>query len=59
MKTGQTEARPDCWKCRHYYITHDTRFPYGCRAMDFRSRRLPCLEVLAASQAPCLMFQKK
>jgi hypothetical protein len=55
----QTGHRSDCWKCLHHYITHDPRFPYACRAMQFKSRKLPCLEVLEASGEPCLMFQRK
>ncbi len=50
---------PDCWQCRHHYITHDHRFPYGCLAMRFKSRKLPGQEVFAASGAPCLLYLKK
>ncbi|MDR1890538.1 MAG: hypothetical protein LBQ81_14420 [Zoogloeaceae bacterium] len=53
------ENQPDCRECQHYYITHDARFPYGCRAMNFKSRRLPVQEVLAASGARCFLFQTK
>jgi hypothetical protein len=47
---------PDCLQCRHYYITWDASFPYGCRAMDFKSRRKPQLDVQESSGAPCLHF---
>ncbi len=53
------ESSPNCRDCVHYYITHDVSFPYGCRAMDFKSRRQPALDVLEASGAPCLAFQPK
>jgi hypothetical protein len=53
------ESVPDCWKCLHHFITHDPTFPYGCHAMQFKSRRLPCKEVLDASGEGCLMFQRK
>ena len=55
----KSKPTADCWQCRHHYITHDAGFPYGCQAMGFKSRRLPCLEVLAASGHPCLMFRRK
>ena len=50
---------PRCNLCAHYYITHDLHFPYGCRALDFKSRRLPQYEVMAASQQRCLAFKPK
>ncbi len=48
-----------CNRCAHYYITHDVHFKYGCRALDFKSRRQPILDVLEASAEPCLYFQAK
>lgn len=50
---------PLCTRCRHYYITHDLSFPYGCRALDFKSRRAPILEVRDASLLECQYFQPK
>ncbi len=50
---------PRCTDCAHYYITHETQFRYGCRAMDFKSRRLPMLDVLEASGQPCQFFAAK
>ena len=52
------ESSPNCRDCVHYYITHDVSFPYGCRAMDFKSRRMPILEVIAAYGA-CFTYQPK
>lgn len=53
------EAQPLCRACVHHYITHDPGFPYGCRAMRFKSRRMPSLEVKKASGQPCLRFAPK
>lgn len=53
------DSPADCLKCSHYFITHDVRFPYGCRAMNFKSRRLPQIEVEMASNAVCLAYRKK
>lgn len=50
---------PHCRACVHYYITHDARFPYGCRAMDFKSKRLPLQEVREATGRDCQLFQAK
>lgn len=48
-----------CHRCKHYYITHDARFRYGCRALDFKSQRQPVLDVMAASGQPCHYFRNK
>lgn len=45
-----------CRKCEHYYITWDRSFPYGCKAMGFKSYKLPCLVVLESSGHECLSF---
>lgn len=46
---------PTCKDCINFFVTHDARFPYGCRALGFKSRRSPHLEVQAATGALCLM----
>jgi len=48
---------PDCAECIHHYITHEASFPYGCRALNFKSKLKPCLEVLNASGNPCMAFE--
>lgn len=50
---------PNCNECAHFFITHDPGFRYGCRAMDFKSQRLPMLDVLEASGQPCQLFRQK
>lgn len=45
---------PGCKGCRHFYITYDASFPYGCRALQFKSRRQPYVEVQSASLTPCM-----
>ncbi|MEW6074430.1 MAG: hypothetical protein AB1726_17780 [Planctomycetota bacterium] len=47
---------PDCRRCRHFYVTHDARWPYGCRAFAMKSRALPAAEVLLSSGEPCRGF---
>ena len=50
---------PRCNQCAHYFITHELPFRYGCRALDFKSRRQPVLDVMAASGQSCFYFQPK
>ncbi|MCL0033907.1 hypothetical protein M1M94_00210 [Thermodesulfovibrionales bacterium] len=49
----------DCFKCKHFYITWDKNFPYGCKAMGFKSRHMPSWEVHQASGMSCLKYSKK
>lgn len=49
----------DCRKCKHYYITWDKKFPYGCRAMGFKGREQPCWVVYRSSGIRCQLFAKK
>ena len=50
----------DCHKCSHYFVTWQINFPHGCRAMGFKSRRLPNLDVRRAMQGKnCLAYQLK
>ena len=32
--------------------------PYSCRAMGFKSKMLPCLEVIGADGRPCMGFRE-
>ena len=50
---------PRCNGCVHYYITHDTHFRYGCRALGFKSQRQPVLDVIEASGLQGLQFLAK
>ena len=50
-------SAPDCGRCVHYYITHEASFPYACRALGFKSKRKPHLDVMEASGKCCLAFE--
>jgi hypothetical protein len=49
----------NCFDCLHFFITHEPAYPYGCRAMSFKSRELPAMVVLKDSGAPCMLFEIK
>ena len=51
--------RPNCYVCKYYYVTWDRRFPCGCKAMKFKSRRLPSDVVYENSGIECQMFEDK
>jgi hypothetical protein len=59
-KTNNNGLKPlDCMKCCHFYITHDKSFPYGCRSMGFKSKVIPSVSVVDASDMQCLRFEVK
>ncbi len=53
------KKRIDCRKCKHFEITWDRNFPYGCKAMGFKTAFLPSVEVHKASGLACLKFEMK
>ncbi|MFO1442167.1 uracil-DNA glycosylase [Bacillus sp. Bva_UNVM-123] len=53
------KKRIDCFKCKYFYVTWDSRYPKGCKAFQFKTAQLPSAEVLRASGQPCLRFEKK
>jgi len=55
----QQPQRPECQRCKFYYVTWDPNFPYGCRAFGFKSKVAPYLEVYSASQTSCLKFEPR
>jgi len=50
---------PDCNSCKHYYVTWDAAFPYGCKGFQMKTKRSPSLSVLHASGTKCMLFQRK
>ncbi len=51
--------RVRCFVCYYYYITWDSRHPYGCKKLGFKAAIEPSLVVLQASGQPCLAFKPK
>ncbi|MBF0458583.1 MAG: uracil-DNA glycosylase [Nitrospirae bacterium] len=51
--------RIDCFKCHHFFITWDRKFPYGCKFMGFKSKVMPSQEVFSASGKACQSFKEK
>jgi hypothetical protein len=55
----EEEFPVSCSDCKHYYVTWDKDFPYGCKAMGFKSRTYPAQEVRDASGMDCQLFERK
>ncbi len=54
-----SSTRPNCFKCRHFFITHQQDHPYGCQAMGFKSKQLPSLVAKQSSGMECQLFTPK
>ena len=50
---------PICNECQHFYITYKPKFPYGCKAFQVISKKLPYLEVKNISGINCALFSKR
>lgn len=48
-----------CFGCEYYYITWDQKFPKGCKGFGFKTRRIPCDDVLESSGEQCKMYIPK
>jgi hypothetical protein len=57
--SGVPPRGPNCWECRYLAITWDSRMPYGCKYMGFRSKVIPSLEVLRTDGRFCGGFAVK
>jgi hypothetical protein len=58
-KKSPDDKDVNCRRCRHYFITYDSRFPYGCRVIGFKSRDIPAMVVYRDSGAACHMYSPK
>jgi len=58
-KDDQQQARPNCYACLHFYITHEPAHPYGCKAMGFKTLQNPAVAVLSSSGMRCQLFTPK
>ncbi|MBU0698331.1 MAG: uracil-DNA glycosylase [Proteobacteria bacterium] len=59
MQHQKMQRKTDCHRCRHYYVTYDKDFPYGCKAMGFKSRQNPYIVVRNSSEHECLSMEPK
>jgi len=56
---GGARKGVDCFKCKHFYVTWEKARPRGCKALKFKTRRLPSDVVRATSGKDCLLFTPK
>ena len=52
--------KPNCLKCKHYFITFNQQTPKGCRIYGIQSAQLPSIVVKSANNgSDCVGFQAK
>jgi len=56
---GDEKARRDCFKCKHFAVSWDPKFPRSCKLFGFKTARMPSAAVLESSGEPCEGFEKK
>lgn len=49
----------NCLACRHFYITYEPAYPYGCKALGFKSLQYPAVLVFTSSGIHCQAFTAK
>lgn len=59
MEQKEKQAGQGCLNCAHYYITWDKKFPFGCKAMGFKSKAAPHRLTREISGISCLSFVAK
>ncbi|MBA3035864.1 MAG: uracil-DNA glycosylase [Desulfobacterium sp.] len=56
---SKSKTEINCISCKHFYITYNKHFPYGCRSAGFKSRLLPSIEMFTNSGIECQLFKEK
>ena len=52
--------KPNCSKCKHYFVTFDQNVPRGCRIYKIKSASMPSAVVKRANNGDdCLGFSPK
>lgn len=52
-------VNPDCFKCLHFYITIDEKFPRGCKVFGIKGKNIPSVDVKRATGLSCPVFSSK
>jgi hypothetical protein len=57
--TGQHKGAPHCFRCVHFRVSGDPRFPRACGIFRFKSRNLPNQEVFLSTGKQCPAFEER
>jgi hypothetical protein len=56
---SNNDNRVNCYKCVHFTITWEPKYPRCCRLFGFKTAAMPSIAVFKSSGEPCAGFQKK
>jgi len=56
---NSNENRIDCYKCVHFAVSWDPKFPRSCKLFGFKTTVLPSVRVFESSGEPCGGFKRK
>ena len=60
MVDGKIEGTlVNCFFCERFQITGETEHPYGCGALNFKSHRMPAVDVYNKTKMDCTHFVRK
>ena len=60
MAANQKEGTlVNCFFCERFYITGEVEHPYGCSTMNFKSHRMPAVDIYNTTQTDCTYFVRK
>ena len=52
--------KPNCMKCKHFFMTYDQNTPRACRTYQIKSQQLPSVIVKQANGgAECMGFEPR
>lgn len=46
----------NCFKCKYFYTTWNSKFPRGCKGYGFKTKEIPSVYVQKTTGQPCLQF---
>lgn len=51
--------KPNCKKCKYYFVTWDKRFPFGCKLFSVKSKQVPFIVVYQSLGKVCESYIEK
>lgn len=59
MNEAKKGERPNCFTCKHFFVSWNPAFPRGCRGLGFKGKEMPSQVVFRSSGMECMMYEEK
>ena len=56
---NEKSEKVNCFKCKHFAVSWDPRFPRTCKLYGFKTARIPSVAVFESSGYDCEGYEKK